>query len=84
MDAIFITSRNSKTPAPHRLSLNLSHKINLKRKNEYVAISNLSVYYISKNAKISSKNNKLKIPAPRWNAEFELPDRSYSVSDIQD
>ena len=25
-----------------------------------------------------------KISAPRWNDEFELPDRSYSVSDIQD
>ena len=24
------------------------------------------------------------MPAPTWNAEFELPDESYSVSDIQD
>ena len=30
------------------------------------------------------KNNKLKIKAPAWNDEFELPDGSYSVSDIQD
>ena len=30
------------------------------------------------------KNNKLKIIAPKWNLEFELPDGSYSVSDIQD
>ena len=30
------------------------------------------------------KNNKLKIIAPTWNLEFELPDGSYSVSDIQD
>ena len=30
------------------------------------------------------KNNKLKIIAPTWNNEFELPDSSYSVSDIQD
>ena len=29
------------------------------------------------------KNNKLKIIAPTWNDEFELPDSSYSVSDIQ-
>ena len=29
------------------------------------------------------KNNKLKIIAPTWN-KFELPDGSYSVSDIQD
>ena len=30
------------------------------------------------------KNNKLKIIAPIWNDEFELPDGSYSVSDVQD
>ena len=29
-------------------------------------------------------NNTLKIIAQRWNDEFELPDGSYSVSDIQD
>ena len=29
------------------------------------------------------KNNKFKVSAPRWNEEFELPDGSYSVSDIQ-
>ena len=33
---------------------------------------------------MSYKNNKLKISAPTWNEEFELPDGSYSVSDIQD
>ena len=30
------------------------------------------------------KNNKFKISAPIWNEEFELPDGSYSVLDIQD
>ena len=30
------------------------------------------------------KNNNFKIPATTWNEEFELPDGSYSVSDIQD
>ena len=30
------------------------------------------------------QNNKLKIIDPMWNDEFELPDGSYSVSDIQD
>ena len=28
------------------------------------------------------KNNKCKMSAPTWNEEFELPDRSCSVSDI--
>ena len=33
--------------------------------------------------KKSHKNDKFKISAPTWNEEFELPDGSYSVSDIQ-
>ena len=31
MDTIFMNTRNSKTSDPHRLLLNLSDKINLKR-----------------------------------------------------
>ena len=34
--------------------------------------------------KKSFKNNKFKVLAPTWNEEFELPDGSYSASDIQD
>ena len=34
--------------------------------------------------KNSYKNNKFKISAPTWSDEFELPDGSYSISDIQD
>ena len=34
--------------------------------------------------KNSYSNNKLKISAPTWNDKFDLPDGSYSVSDIQD
>ena len=34
--------------------------------------------------KKSYKNNTFKISGPTWNKEFELPDGSYSVSDIQD
>ena len=40
--------------------------------------------YTWKNAKSSYYNNKFKISAPTWSEEFELPDGSYSVSDIQD
>ena len=79
-----MSSENSKTCDPHRLLLNLTDKINLKRSDKYVALSNLSIYYIWKNIKKSYKNNKLKISVPTWNEEFELPDGSYSVPDIQD
>ena len=37
-----------------------------------------------KNIKNSYSNNELKISARTWNDEFELPDGSYSISDIQD
>ena len=38
----------------------------------------------TENIRKSHKNNKIKISAPTWNEEFELPDGSYSLSDIQD
>ena len=44
----------------------------------------LAFYYTWKNIKSSYNNNKFEISAPTWNDKFELPDGSYSVSDIQD
>ena len=40
-----MNSENSKTSDPHRLLHNLLDKINLKRSDKYVALSNLSFYY---------------------------------------
>ena len=84
MDTTFINSELSKTSDPHRILINLPDKMRVNRSDKYVALSNLSVYYTRKNIKTSQKNNKLKISAPTWNNKFELPDGSYSVSDIQD
>ena len=39
--------------------------------------------YTQKKIKKSYKNNKFKISAPTWNYELELPDESYSLSDIK-
>ena len=39
-----MNSKNSKTFNPHRLLLNIKDKINLKRSDNYVASSNLSMY----------------------------------------
>ena len=47
-------------------------------------MSNLTIYYTWKNIKTSYDNNKFKISAPLCRDEFELPDGSYSISDIQD
>ena len=48
------------------------------------ALQNLLIYYTWINIRKQYKNNKLKIIALKWNDEFELPDGSYSLSDIQD
>ena len=79
-----MNSENSKTSDPHRLLLSLSDKIHLERRDKYLALSDLSIYNTWKNIKKLYKNYKFKISAPTWNEEFELPDRSYPVSDIQD
>ena len=84
MDTIFVNCINSRKCDPQRLLLNLTDKINLKRSDKYVALSNLSIYYKWKNIKKSWKNTKFKISAPTGNEEFELPDGSCSESDVQD
>ena len=84
MDTIFMNSENSRTPKPHILILKLTDKLDLRIGTKVIALSNLSIYYTWKNIKISYNNNKFKISAPTWNDEFELPDGSYSISDIQD
>ena len=81
---LFMKSKNSKTFDPDRLFLNLSGKIDLKRSDKYIVLSNLSIYYTCKNIKESYKNNRFKISFPKWNKKLELPDGSNSVSDIQD
>ena len=67
-----MTSKNGKTSDPLRLLLNLSDKINFKRSDIYVALSNLSIYFTWKNIKKSYKNNKSKISAPTCTEELEL------------
>ena len=49
MDKIFINSKNSKICDLHRLSLNVTNKIGQNRSDNYVALSNLSIFYTWKN-----------------------------------
>ena len=84
MDTIFINSQNSKTLENNVLALKLTNILDLRRGQKTVALSNLSIYYTWKNVKSSYNNNKFKISAPTWIEEFNLPDGSYSVQDIQD
>ena len=79
-----MNSKNSKISECHVLVLKLTDKLDLRRGQKTVTLPNLSIYYTWKNVKSSYNNNKFKISAPTWSQEFELPDGSYSVSDIQD
>ena len=88
-----MNSENSKTSEPHVLILKLTDKLVLRWGEKNVALSNISIYYIRKYIQSSctnkfnnnnNNNNNNNISAPTWNDEFELPDGSYSMSDIQD
>ena len=75
---------NSKTNEPNKFIYQFTDKLNLKNLNKNIALANLSIYYTWKNIKSEYNNNKFKISAPTWNDTFDLPDESYSVSNIQD
>ena len=79
-----MNTENSKTNEPHRFKLNLTDKRNLKNPNKNKALANLSIYYTWKNINSKYNNNEFKISAPTWDDTFDLPDGSYSISDIQD
>ena len=83
MDTIFMNSENRKIPKPHVLVLKFTNKLDLRIDKKVIALSNLSIYYTWKNIKSSYNNSEFKISALTWNDEFELPDGSYSVSDIE-
>ena len=67
---------NSKTNESNKFMYQFTDKLNLE--------NNLSIYYTWKNIKSQYNNNKLKKSAATINDEFNLPDGSYFVSDIQD
>ena len=79
-----MNSENSKTSKLHVLTLKLTNQLDLRIGEKTVALSNLGIYYTQKNKKSSYNRNKFKISPTTWHDKFELPDGSYSVSDIQD
>ena len=79
-----MNTEKSKTNEPHKFVLNSFQRLDLRSSDKQVALQNVSIYYTQKNTRKQNKNNKLKIIAPTWNDEFELPDSSYFMLDIQD
>ena len=65
MDTIFTDSENSRTSEYHVLVLKLTNKLDLRRGQKTVALSNLRISYMWKNIYNSSyNNNKFKTSAP--------------------
>ena len=83
METIFVNTGNSGANKPHRFRLSLVDKPNLKYPIKNIALVNLSIYYTWKNIKSAYNKNKCKISAPTWSDEFDLPDGSYSIVEIQ-
>ena len=83
MTTTFMNNGNSKKNEFNKLFYELTDKLNLKNPNKNIALTNLSIDYTWKNIKSAYNNNKFKISAPIWYDEFDLPDGSYSISDIQ-
>ena len=76
---------NSKTNESNKFICQFTDKLNLKSlNNKNIGLVNLSIYYAWRNVKSLYNNNKFKVSAPTWNDEFDLPDGSYSISDIKD
>ena len=66
MNTIFMNSEDCKTSDPRRPLLNLTDEIYLRKKDKYMALSNLSIYYTWNNIEspmrtINSTSQLLKI-----------------------
>ena len=77
MEKIFTNTKNSKENESNKFIYQFTDKLSLKTPlNKKIGLVNSSIYYTWKNIK-SAYNNNI------WNDEFDLPDSSYSISDIQ-
>ena len=83
MDTIFMNSENSRASEPHILILKLTDKLDLRRGEKIIDLSNLCIYYTQKNIKIPYNNNKFKISTPTGNDKFEFPDGSLQMPELK-
>ena len=70
MDSIFMNSEKSKISYTHRLLLSLPEKNKLKTKWQYVALSNLSIWYTWKGINGHTKTIDLKYQPQRGMEKF--------------
>ena len=80
-----MNTENSKANESKKCIYQFTDKLNLKDpNNKNIGLVNLSIYYTWKNSKSTYNSNKFRVSAPTRNDAFDLPDGSYSMSDIQD
>ena len=77
MDSLFMNSKNSGISDPHRLLLNLTDKINLKRSDKYVALSTLAFTLHKKN-----KKNHTKLINLKYQLQHEIMNLNYLMGHI--
>ena len=80
METVFMKTYNSKRNESNRFRYNFTNRLNLKNPNKKITLANLGTYYTWKSITYEYSNNKIST----WNDTFDLPDGSYSVSDMQD
>jgi hypothetical protein len=81
MDTIVLTTANSKTTESHKYSYKLTNAMKLD--DQYICLSNLSMYYTWKNIKKEYHNDILSYTIGNdISITTALPDGSYSVKDI--
>ena len=83
METVFMNFAYRKTSDLHRLLLNLSDRINLKRSNKHVALSNLENTTHGKVQKSHVKIINLKYQLRLGMKNLKLPYELYYVLDIQ-
>ena len=79
-----MNSENSRNSEYHVLVLKFTDKLDLRRGQESVALSNRSIYYTWKNGKSSYNNNKLKylLQHGAKNLNYQMDHIQYLISKI--
>ena len=84
METILRNTKNSKSNKTNKFVLNFSQRLNLRSSDKHLALQKFIYLLQVENIRKQYKSHKLKIMTPTWNDEFEFPDGSCSVLDIED
>ena len=79
-----MNTENSKINELHRFRLPLADKLNVKNPSKNMPLANFLLASTYGKTLNLHNNNKFKISVPTWDDEFDLPDGSNSIADIQD